>query len=163
MSSGKCQPFCLDLNVLTNFCQREVRESLHGGFVFSQRSPLSDYVVEVIWLEWCMYTSLHLVLLGSWHKPSAASGLTSSSLRISSHGLPPVTDHTEQGMPVTLFIPPAQQSCRGVYWFHSVRPSVRPSRIPCPLCSVYSSGWIHFIFTHLIKQLQRVTDTVCRV
>ena len=34
----------------------------------------------------------------------------------------------------------------------SVRPSVpRPSRIPCPLCSFYSSGWIHFIFMHLIK------------
>ena len=46
----------------------------------------------------------------------------------------------------------------GVYWFHSVRPSVcpsaRPSRIPCPLCSAYSSGGIHFIFTHPIKQLQ---------
>ena len=24
----------------------------------------------------------------------------------------------------------------------SVRPSVRPSRMPCPLCNVYSSGWI---------------------
>ena len=45
----------------------------------------------------------------------------------------------------------------------SVRPSVRlsvhPSRIPCPLCSRCSFGWIHFIFTHLIKQLQKV----CRV
>ena len=47
----------------------------------------------------------------------------------------------------------------------SLRPSVRPvsvprpSRIPCPLCSFYSSGWIHFIFIHLIKQLQKV----CRV
>ena len=42
----------------------------------------------------------------------------------------------------------------------SVRPSVpRPSRITCPLCSIYSSDWIHFIFTHLIKQLQKV----CRV
>ena len=30
----------------------------------------------------------------------------------------------------------------GVYWFHSVRPSVRPSRLPCPLCNIYSSGWI---------------------
>ena len=38
-------------------------------------------------------------------------------------------------------------------------PSVRPSRIPCPLCSAYSFGWIHFIFIHLIKQLQKV----CRV
>ena len=40
----------------------------------------------------------------------------------------------------------------------SVRPSVCPS-IPHPLCSTYSSGWIHFIFIHLIKQLQKV----CRV
>ena len=39
----------------------------------------------------------------------------------------------------------------------SVRPSVPcPSRILCPLCSFYSSGWIHFIFIHLIKQLQKV-------
>ena len=62
-----------------------------------------------------------------------------------------------------VIIPHAQRSCWGVYWFHSVRPSVRlsvrPSRIPCPLCSVYSFGWIHFIFIHLIKQLQKV----CRV
>ena len=50
-----------------------------------------------------------------------------------------------------------QRSCWGVFWFHSVRPSVpRPSRIPCPLCSFYSSGWILFIFIHLIKQLQKV-------
>ena len=42
----------------------------------------------------------------------------------------------------------------------SVCPSVpRPSRIPCPLCSFYSCGWIHYIFMHLIKQLQKV----CRV
>ena len=41
----------------------------------------------------------------------------------------------------------------------SVCPSVRPSRIPCPLCSAYSSVGIHFIFIHLIKQLQKV----CRV
>ena len=47
----------------------------------------------------------------------------------------------------------------------SVRRSVcpaslpRPSRIPCPLCNFYSSGCIHFIFIHLIKQLQKV----CRV
>ena len=45
-----------------------------------------------------------------------------------------------------LIIPPHNEVVVGVYWFHSVRPSVRPSRIPCPLCSFYSSGWIHFIF-----------------
>ena len=49
---------------------------------------------------------------------------------------------------------PSDLPCLGVYWFHSVRPSV-----PCPLCNAYSSGWIHFIFIHLIKQLQKV----CRV
>ena len=38
----------------------------------------------------------------------------------------------------------------------SGRPSARPARIPCPLCSAYSSGLIHFIFTHLIKQFQKV-------
>ena len=36
----------------------------------------------------------------------------------------------------------------------SVRPSVPLSHIPFPLCNVYSSSWIHFIFTHLIKQFQ---------
>ena len=63
-----------------------------------------------------------------------------------------------------IIIPSAQKSCWGVYWFHSVRlsicqyvrPSVRPYSIPCPLCTAYSSGWIHFIFWHLIKQLQKV-------
>ena len=52
------------------------------------------------------------------------------------------------------------RSCWGVYWFHSIRPSVcpsvHPSRILCPLWSAYGSGWIHFIFIHLIKQLQKV-------
>ena len=43
----------------------------------------------------------------------------------------------------------------------SVRPSVRPSRISRPLCSAYSSSWIHFIFIHLIKQLQ--SEGVSRV
>ena len=32
-----------------------------------------------------------------------------------------------------IFIPPAQRSCWGGYWFHC--PSVCLSRIPCPLCS----------------------------
>ena len=39
----------------------------------------------------------------------------------------------------------------------SVRLSVRPFRSPCPLCSAYSCGWIHFKFIHHIKQ------EVCRV
>ena len=44
-----------------------------------------------------------------------------------------------------VIIPLAQRSCWGVYWFHSVRPSVRPSHMPCPLCISYSYGWILFI------------------
>ena len=68
----------------------------------------------------------------------------------------------------SVIIPPTQRKCwvvGGVYWFTpsirrsvrlSVCLSVRPSRIPCPLCNAYSSGWIHFIFIHLIKQLQKV-------
>ena len=55
---------------------------------------------------------------------------------------------------------PAKRICCRVYWFHSfcqsVCPSNCPSRIPCPLCGSYSSGWIHFIFIHLIKQFQNV-------
>ena len=35
-----------------------------------------------------------------------------------------------------LYIPPEQRSCWGVYWFHSVRPSICPS--VCPGCRVRS-------------------------
>ena len=39
-----------------------------------------------------------------------------------------------------LIIPPAQWSCWwGVYWFHSVPPSL----ILCPLCNSYTSDWIY--------------------
>ena len=55
----------------------------------------------------------------------------------------------------SMIIPPAQRS----YWggilvsFHlSVCLSICTSHIPCLLCSTYSSGWIHFIFIHLIKR-----------
>ena len=51
---------------------------------------------------------------------------------------------------------PPHNKVVGVYWFHPVRPSVRPFRIPFPLCSAYSSGWIYFMFIHLIKQIQKV-------
>ena len=48
----------------------------------------------------------------------------------------------------TFFIPPAQRSCWGgilVSLRLSVRPSVRPSRMLCPLCNIYSYEWILFI------------------
>ena len=48
-----------------------------------------------------------------------------------------------------LLYPSHNEVVWGVYWFHSVRPSVcpsvRPSRMPCPLCIIYSYGWILFI------------------
>ena len=46
-----------------------------------------------------------------------------------------------------LLYPPHNEVVGGVYWFHSVRPSVRPSRMPCPLCIIYSYGWILFILS----------------
>ena len=61
---------------------------------------------------------------------------------------------------LTIIIPFAKRNCWGYIGFTpSVCPSVRPSRIPCLLCSTYSSGWIRFIFMHLIRQLKKV----CRV
>ena len=49
---------------------------------------------------------------------------------------------------------------RGAYWFHIVCPSVHLSihlwTKSCPLCIFHNTSWIHFIFAHLIKQLQKV-------
>ena len=63
-----------------------------------------------------------------WHCPRALSSLRSS---------------------LPFLYPPHNEVVGGVYWFHSVRPfvrpSVRPSRMPCPLCNIYSYGWILFI------------------
>ena len=51
-----------------------------------------------------------------------------------------------------VIIPSAQRSCWGGILVSlrpsvcpSVRPSVRLSRMPCPLCIIYSYGWILFI------------------
>ena len=60
-------------------------------------------------------------------------------------------------------IPPEQRSCWGVYWFQSVRPSVRLSvrlsRLPCPLCNIYSSGWILSILATNDHYYERVCRT----
>ena len=66
-----------------------------------------------------------------------------------------------------IIIPPEQRSCWGVYWFHSVRlsvrlsvrPSVRLSRLPCPLCNIYSSGWILSILATNDHYHERVCRT----
>ena len=64
---------------------------------------------------------------------------------------------TKPIFPIPLLYPPHNEVVGGVYWFHSVRPSVRPSVCPsvcpsvrpsrmlCPLCIIYSYGWILFI------------------
>ena len=56
----------------------------------------------------------------------------------------------------------------GVYWFHLVSLSVCPSVCPsvclwtesCQLYIFYNTRWIHFIFTYLIKQLQKVCSVL---
>ena len=62
----------------------------------------------------------------------------------------------------------SERSCWGViYWFHSVRlsvcpsvrPSVCPSRLPCPLCNIYSSGWILSILATNDHYYERVCRT----
>ena len=54
---------------------------------------------------------------------------------------------------------------RGVYWYHlvhlSVCPSVRLWTESCPLCIFNNTHRIHFIFAHLIKQLQKVCRVQC--
>ena len=58
---------------------------------------------------------------------------------------------------------------RGVYWFHVVRLPVRPSVRPsarlwtesCLLCIFNNTSRIHFIFTHLIRQLQKMCRVSC--
>ena len=57
--------------------------------------------------------------------------------------------------------PPHNEVVGGYIGFTpSVRPSVclsvRPSRIPCPLCSIYSSAWILSIFGTNDQQHERV-------
>ena len=47
-------------------------------------------------------------------------------------------DHWPCDFALHWLYPPNNEVVGGVYWFHSVR----PSRLPCPLCNIYSSGWI---------------------
>ena len=57
---------------------------------------------------------------------------------------------------VSLLYPPHNKVVGGYIDFTpSVRPSVRPPRIPCPRCSAYCFGWIHFIF---IRRYQATSD-----
>ena len=67
-----------------------------------------------------------------------------------------------------VFIPPEQRSCWGYIGFTpsvcpsvcpSVRPSVRQSCLPCPLCNIYSSGWIISILATNDHYHERVCRT----
>ena len=58
-----------------------------------------------------------------------------------------------------LLYPPYNEVVGGVYWFHSVRPSVRSSRLPCLLCNIYSSGWILSILATNDHYHKRVCQT----
>ena len=70
--------------------------------------------------------------------------------------------HFSGKFPSLWIIPPQQRSCWGVYWFHSVRlsvcPSVRLSRLPCPLCNIYSSG----LFLSILATNNYYHERVCR-
>ena len=63
-----------------------------------------------------------------------------------------------------VIIPPEQRSCWGYIGFipsvrPSVRLSVRPSRLPCPLCNIYSSRWILSILATNELYHERVCHT----
>ena len=61
---------------------------------------------------------------------------------------------------LSINIPPEQRSCWGYIGFTpSVRPSVRPSRLSCPLCNIYSSGWILSILATNDHYHERVCHT----
>ena len=86
---------------------------------------------------------------------------------IPSHPHPPPTHPTHPTPTPTAPTPPppppphphphAQRSCWGVYWFHSVRPSVRLSvHSASRVRSVAPTVLVRSISIHLIKQLQKV-------
>ena len=109
--------------------------------------PFVYYLICVIWLSLSPCTKINQI-----HVLTNIQCLWESAVRF-------LLTWFKRSLTPAFHYTPEQQSCWGVYWFHSVCPSIRPSRILCLLCSAYSSGWIHFIFTHLIKQPQKV----CRV
>ena len=92
----------------------------------------------------------------------------SRDLLIFNMGIPIlVRRHLYIEMAHQFIIPPEQRSCWGVYWFHSVPPSVcpyvrlsvRPSCLPCPLCNIYSSVWILSILATNDHYHERVCRT----
>ena len=68
-----------------------------------------------------------------------------------------------QTITVKIIIPPASTKLKGGYTgiTLSVCPSVRLWTESCPLCIFNNTHRIHFIFAHLIKQLQKVCRVKC--
>ena len=100
---------------------------------------------------WCLYINTKITL--EWaHKHFA---MTVHTLII-----PPASTKLEGGY-TGIIIPPASTKLKGGYTgiTLSVCPSVRLWTESCPLCIVNNTHRIHFIFAHLMKQLQKV----CRV
>ena len=66
----------------------------------------------------------------------------------------------------TLLYPRFNEVERGAYWFHLVRLSiclsVRLWTESCPVCIFKNTRRIHFIFAHLIRQLQKVCHVYFR-
>ena len=46
---------------------------------------------------------------------------------------------------MVIIIPPTQRSCWGVYWFHSVRPSVCPASRVCSVASAVQDGFFPYL------------------
>ena len=104
---------------------------------------------------------LHIFL--TFHLPMAA--------RYCSVKIPMLTvDNKSSGYPVVsgLLYPPNNEVVGGYIGFTpsvrpsvcpSVCPSVRPSHLPCPLCNIYSSGWILSILATNDHYHERVCRT----
>ena len=64
---------------------------------------------------------------------------------------------TTQVWHVAHIIPRAQRSCWGVYWFHSVRSSVRPS-VPRP-SRIHSASHVHSVISYKTELILQVGNT----
>ena len=136
LSSAKWWPFCVDLNVLilSTSCLLACHWLSHLHCCGYEKYIISNCVIGHVSLYiWSMVIECIITpLLGT------------------------TTHHV-------VIIPPEQRSCWGVYWFHSlrlsVRPSVRLSRLPCPLCNIYSSGWI----LSILATNDNYHEGVCRI
>ena len=160
--SAKCQPFCISLNML-NSCPET------WDLILSSDNVLlagGSWVAK--WELRCVnssspgaaYVSVNWVSIGSDN--GLSPGWHQAIIRTSADILP----IRRQGSYFNeiLFYPHFNEVEREVYWFHAVRPSVCASVRPpvrlwtesYPLCNFHNTSRIHFIFAHLIKQLQKV-------